>query len=44
MDHGGHGLVEWHDGLEELALDPTIICILTPMISESDRESCQPPV
>ena len=36
---GGHGLVVGHHGLEELALDPIVICILAPTISELDRES-----
>ena len=31
---GGHGLMVRHHGLEELALDPIIIRILAPMISE----------
>ena len=44
MNHEGHGLVEWHDGLEKLALDPIVIRILAPMILESDRKSCQSPV
>ena len=35
---GGHGLVVGHHGLEELALDPVVIRVLAPMISECDRK------
>ena len=35
---GGHGLVVGHHGLEELALDPIVIRVLAPMISECNRE------
>jgi hypothetical protein len=34
MDDGRHGLVERHHGLEKHVLDPRIIRILAPMISE----------
>ena len=33
-DHRGHALVERHDSLEEFALNPIIIRVLAPMISE----------
>ena len=33
-----HGLVVGHHGLEELAFDPIVIHVLTPMISECDRK------
>ena len=35
---GGHGLVVGHHCLEEFALDPIVIRVLTSMISERDRE------
>ena len=35
---GGHGFVVGHHCLEEFALDPIVIRVLTSMISERDRE------
>ena len=41
---GIHGFVEWHDGLEKLALDPSVIRILTPMVLESNSKCSHPSI